>query len=141
MSADFTAIVYGVIMPNRDLWDDPLIQRWKMQGIVEDELNRLTLRTAYESNDPWLGFMVADNHGHINTRYVPTDPEGNYYPQRGLCFYRKALSLATLDASIQATDPGHWAAVHQAWEQFAAEMADEGHALPSPQLLIIDDFL
>lgn len=141
MSADFTAVVYGVIMPDRDLWDNPVIQRWELQGIAEDELNKLTLRTAYESDDPWLGFIVADNNGNISTRYVPTDPDGNYYLQRGLCFYGKALSLATLEAEIQNADPEHWAAVHQAWEQFAAEMAAAGHILLPPQLLLVDDLV
>ena len=141
MSADFTAVVYGVIMPNRNLWDESLIQRWELQGIAEDELNNLTLRTAYESDDPWLGFIVADNNGNINTRYVPADPDGNYYPQRGLCFYGKALSLSNLEAEIQNADPEHWAAVHQAWEQFAAEMDTAGHPLPPPQLLLVDDLV
>lgn len=131
---NYTAIVYGVIAHDRSVLDLELINEWSLRGTP------LKLETAYECNDPWIGFMVADNNGNINTGYSPHSTTGDYYPQKGLLFYSRALPLLKLPELIKSADPEHWQLVQASWERFYSDAKKSGLEVGEPSLLLVDDF-
>jgi hypothetical protein len=133
---NFTAIVWGCQCDYP--MDHPIITKWYLQGIREDSLNKLTLKTSYESRDRWLGFMVADSDGNINTFYRPHEEE--VYPQRGLCFYMRAIRFDRIEEEINRATHEAIPRAKAAWDQFSAEMMEAGFTLPAPYLLLVNDW-
>ena len=143
---NYSAVIYGVVT-EQDLRNHPVVEAWQVFGAFEDDNNKLILRTSYECEDNWIGFMVADTDGNINTYFKPKDPI-DLYPQRGLLLYRKAFSFSQLESAIAGADFKHWSAVKSAWEQFSQELYDYEECdeypakikLPAPELILVNDW-
>ena len=133
---NYSAVIWGVIT-EQDLRDHPTVEAWGLKNIP--------LRTNYEGDDNWIGFMVADTDGNINTGYVPSDPV-NPYPQRGLLLHLKAVPLSKLESVIAAADPQYWNEIKSAWDLFSQLMLYQTNKscaliqLPPPELIFVNDW-
>jgi hypothetical protein len=132
----YTAIVWGVILPNTD---DSYYDA--CNSLTEGSEHR-SIRRSYERK--WFGVIVADSDGNINTRYEPL-PENRSNPddpheQIGLCFYKKAFKLSEIEQKINEVKPNCIAQAKQDWEAFNLAMKDLGFELPEPSFLLVNDW-
>jgi hypothetical protein len=138
----YTAIVWGVIIPEPDdsYYDDSYYEVLEFLLINKHG----SIRDSYECNNHWIGVMVADSDGNINTRYEPL-PENRSNPedpheQIGLCFYKQAFKLSEIEQKINGVKPNCITQAKQDWEAFSLDMNELGFKLPSPELLLINDW-
>ena len=133
----YTAIVWGVIIPSPD---DSYYEAFESLTLNEHRL----IRQSYECRNHWVGVMIADDDGNINTRYEPL-PENRSNPedpheQIGLCFYRQAFKLSEIEQKINEVKPNCITQAKQDWEAFSLVMKDLGFELPEPAFLLINDW-
>jgi hypothetical protein len=135
---NYTAIVWGAswCVPEDSQPVNELIEEWSLGRNIGSD--HICLKTQYECRMPWIGFMVGDSDGNINTRYEPTSEDP--FPQRGLCFYSMVIPLNQVETLINSSDPDALKNAKTLWLDFSEEIALLGVRLPPPELLLVNDF-
>ena len=136
----YTAIVWGAMLQKPD---DVFFKTVDNLTNWVEKPHR-TIKISYESKPWWVGVMLADSDGNINTyfeedvskRTISSDP----YEQVGFCFYRQAFKLFEFEQIVNRLKPGLIESAKKQWDSFSSEMAKNEICLPDPDFLLINDW-
>lgn len=128
----YTAIVWGAIVAHPDELYYDIYEQLTLIG-------HKSIWCSYECRQAWVGVMLADSDGNINTYFDPLDPL-DPYKQKGLCFYKQAFKLSELREQIENANPNAITQAKKDWDKFSRAMKEAGVELPDPDFLLINDW-